>query len=132
MTRFMIEREFAADPVSAALLLTGTPALEMWPGLEITGRSGPAVLAEVRHAGEQTPVEVVVLPPRRTTAAFITEFRIRGGLFADTRGSLSLGYAAGGTRATLWLDTPATEMAVPGRRFLARLARTAEGRSTAA
>lgn len=132
MTRLTMERIIAADPLSTALLLTATPALEMWPGLELTGRRGPAVLARVDHAGELTPVEVVALPPRRTTAAFVTDFRIRGGQFAQTTGSLRLSSAPGGTRATLSLDTPARALEAPARRFLARLARTAERRSSAA
>lgn len=132
MPHLSIARILGADPVSTALLLTGTDSLRWWPGLVVTDVAAGVVHATVTHGGRSSAVTLRVMPPRRTGTAFLTRFAVSGGEFGQTQGGLELRYCPAGTRAVLEVDGPAEALTVPGRRFLAHLAHAAEKRSSAA
>ena len=152
-------RRIAADPTSAALLLAGPTAVELWPGAELTS-SGPddqiRVMVDLPPAflpaSGRVAVLVRSLSPQRTPTSFVVRFSFGAAGFPAVRGELSLGYAPVGpdqlpcTDAVLRLtveDPGDATQAVPldrfvaavsdlAEQFLANLASAAEDRSRAA
>ena len=146
-TRTRVTRRIHADPTSAALLLAGPGALELWPGVRRIGEAGGRALVEAALAPEpapQTAATVRALPPRRTPTSFITRFEWAGPGLPVTAGELTLAYAPGdghpSTTATLLLHSHGVDGSRVDARiltqmaegFLANLAAAAEQRSTAA
>lgn len=122
MARIRVERAIAADPASAALLLSGPAAADLWPR------------ADARPVGPQ--LRVAMAP-----TSYVTRFEVTGDDLPETRGLLTLDYAGDGTHAVLRLDyeAPVTERLRVGSAlremagaFLANLAAAAEDRSFAA
>ena len=149
------ERLIEADPTSAALLLAGPTAIDLWPGVRRTGDTSAHVVAEatVPTLRADRPVRVAVraLPPRRTLMAYVTRFEFSGEGLPTTTGVLTLTYEPRGggesaTSALLRLDWSARDgegrwmdRLVAGRAlremaeaFLDNLAAAAEERSRAA
>jgi hypothetical protein len=152
-------RRISADPTSAALLLAGPSAVELWPGAELDS-SGPDDQIRVTvdlppallPASGRVAVLVRSLSPRRTPTSFVVRFTFGAAGFPAVRGELALGYApvvegelpATDAELRLTVDDPgAATQAVPLDRFvavvgelaevfLANLAAAAEGRSRAA
>ncbi len=129
MTTISVDRVIAADPTSAALLLAGSTAFDLWPGM--------------------TPrVEVHALRPQRLRAAYVTGFDVTGEGLPDTAGTVMLSYVVSddapvATAAALSLRWTPDGSAVERARmtaaframadaFLANLAAVAEERSDAA
>ena len=112
--RLSASRRIAADPTSAALLLAGPAALDLWPGLRRVAEVGGRVLVETDLPipdGTDLPVAAVVSaePPRRTPTAFVTRFSWASSALPPVDGVLTLSYAPGGngvpsTTASLRLD----------------------------
>ena len=152
-------RRIAADPTSAALLLAGPTAVELWPGAELTS-SGPddqiRVMVDLPPAflpaSGRVAVLVRSLSPRRTPTSFVLRFSFGAAGFPGVRGELSLGYAPVGpdelpctdAELRLTIDDPGEAVqAVPlarfvtavgelAEQFLVNLAAAAEHRSRAA
>lgn len=132
-TRLEVSRELAAEPVSAALLLTSATALEWWPGLRVDRREvGGTLAATVATGRTAEAVDIQALPPHRTPTAFVAGFRVTGGSYGTTDGAVTLIRRADGTHATLALEGPRADLEPAARQFLRRLAKAAETRSTAA
>ncbi len=150
VVRTRVVRRIAADPTSAALLLAGPAALELWPGVRHVGAAGDRALVEAELPGggngsTTTAAAVRARPPLRTATSYLTRFGWSGPGLPATDGSLTLSYApcpAGSvaTYATLVLystdlvgsrldELRLRRMAVA---FLANLAWAAESRSRAA
>ncbi len=127
-----VSRDLAADPTGAALLLTSADALRWWPGLKVDAREGGHTLA-VTVASRRTleRLHIEALPPRRTPTSFVARFQVSGGSYDRTDGAVTLVRHGDGTRATLALDGPREDLAVPARRFLDGLAKAAESRAAA-
>lgn len=142
-SRTEVSRDLAADPVSAALLLTTRAALEWWPGLRIVrggsvggdgdgdgadvGVGGGGAVPATLSAGRSVEtVGIEALPPRRTATAFVAAFRVTGGSYGTTDGAVTLVRRPDGTRATLRLAGPRDDLEPAARRFLSRLAKAAE------
>jgi hypothetical protein len=86
-----VVRDLAADPVSAALLLTSSTALEWWPGLRLergTGEGG-AMPVTLTSGRQSELVGIEALPPQRTATAFVARFRVSGGSYGTTDGAVS-------------------------------------------
>ena len=145
--RTHVTRRIAADPTSTALLLAGSHAIELWPGLrrvaEVSGRV--VVETDIRDAARAASVRA--LPPQRTPTSFLTRFEWAGPGLPATHGELTLSYAepAGegegvATTAELVLTGSGFEGTVldadlleeMARGFLANLAHAAELRNRAA
>lgn len=144
--RTQVARRIAADPTSTALLLAGSTAIELWPGLrrvaEVSGRV--VVETDIRDAARAASVRA--LPPQRTPTSFLTRFEWAGPGLPATTGELTLTYAPPGedgvvaTTAELVLTSTAFEGTVVdaelleemARGFLANLAHAAELRNRAA
>jgi hypothetical protein len=140
-----VSRRIAADPTSTALLLAGSTALELWPGLrrvaEVSGRV--VVETDIRDAARAASVRA--LPPQRTPTSYLTRFEWAGPGLPATNGELTLTYAPGedgtaGTAAELVLTGTGFEGTVldaelleqMARGFLDNLAEAAELRNRAA
>lgn len=144
--RTHVSRRIAADPTSTALLLAGSNAIELWPGLrrvaEVSGRV--VVETDIRDAARAASVRA--LPPQRTPTSFLTRFEWAGPGLPATHGELTLSYAPAGegegvaTTAELVLTGTGFEGTVldahlleeMARGFLANLAHAAELRNRAA
>lgn len=143
--RTHVSRRIAADPTSTALLLAGSNALELWPGLrrvaEVSGRV--VVETDIRDAARAASVRA--LPPQRTPTSFLTRFEWAGPGLPATHGELTLSYAEPdgegvATTAELLLTGTGFEGTVldadlleeMARGFLANLAHAAELRNRAA
>jgi hypothetical protein len=147
VARLETTRRIAADPTSAALLLAGPSAVELWPGATLE-RTGPddqlRVMTELPAAflpvSGRAAVLVRALSPQRTPTAFLLRFSFGAAGFPGVRGELALEYAVPGasdasdeprpaTDALLRLDVddPAgADLVVPLDRFLSGLQTLAE------
>jgi hypothetical protein len=152
MATISVHRVIAANPTSAALLLAGPTALDLWPGVTRVGGVAGRVLvaADVPAlAARRARVLVRALPPRRQPTAYVTRFDLGGGPLPDTEGTLTLAYGTCdavpvATDATLTLSWPALERGTAeharvtaaframAEEFLANLATAAEQRAHAA
>ena len=113
-----VSRDVAADPAGAALLLTTSEALRWWPGLRVGPRDGEqAVAATIGSRRALERVRIEALPPRRTPTSFVARFQVSGGSYDRTDGVVTLVRHGAGTRATLALAGPRTDLVDPARRF---------------
>ena len=109
--RIRADRRIAADPTSTALLLAGPSAVDLWPGVRRVGAVDGRLLVEAELPRQRlsTAATVLVEPPRRTPTSFVTRFEWVGPSLPQTRGELTLTYAAGDdgptTAARLVLDS---------------------------
>jgi hypothetical protein len=145
-SRTRVTQRIAADPTSAALLLAGPTAFELWPGVRRVGDVGGRMVVETDLTPQRAAAASVrALPPRRTPTSYVTRFEWSGPGLPETTGELTLGYAPTahgeiGTHAVLVLRSYGLEGSALGvkaleamaRGFLANLARAAELRSRAA
>lgn len=134
-------RRIAAHPTSTALLLAAPTAFALWPGIRLVAQvAGRAMVETDLPPALPTAATVRALPPRRTPTAYVCRFEWTGPDLPATTGTLTLGYAAGATEATLVLDSTeltssvldAGVLADMAAGFLLNLARAAESRSRAA
>jgi len=139
-TQTRLEQSIEADPTSAALLLAGPTAMELWPGLRRVGESSGRVVVETDLGDQPAAASVRALPPKRTPTCFVTRFEFVGPGLPATTAELTLSYAGQGTHAELLLVSSGFEGTVldeetlteRARGFLANLARAAELRNCAA
>jgi hypothetical protein len=145
MATIRVHRVIAAGPASVALLLAGSTALDLWPGVtRVAGEPGfvsAEVPALVAHAAR---VRVRARRPRRQPASYVTRFAFTGDGLAATEGELRFRDAGSlATDAVLTLTWSGDGSAVERSRvtaaframaggFLANLAAVAEARSDAA
>jgi hypothetical protein len=128
MTQAQIVREFAADPASVALLMSGPATGVLWP------ESGPE-----QRADDDVPT-VQVGPPMRSGVGFVIDLTIADPDIGAARGRLALVPGDGdrpfaGTTARLTLTAAAAsahELHRRGAMFLAALGTLAVARSSAA
>lgn len=141
MTVLESTRLIAADPTSAALLLAGPSAVELWPGVELE-RSGPddqiRVIVDLPPAllpaSGRAAVLVRAVSPRRTPTSFVLRFSFGLAGFPAVKGEIALQYAVtvtddspGGrpaTEAALCLevaDADGAETVIPREQFVAAL-----------
>ena len=141
MPEIVLSRQVSAEPASLALLLAGPTAVELWPGARRVGEFGDRLTVEADLPdGGQSEVHLQALPPRRTPTSFVIRFEYSGNGIPRTSGTIILTSQGNGrTRVELvlrWeggidrLIREDTEHKAAS--FLAKLATTAEERSSAA
>ena len=64
--RTSVSRRIAADPTSTALLLAGSTAIELWPGLRRVAEVSGRVVVETDIRDLARAASVRALPPQRT------------------------------------------------------------------
>jgi len=82
-------RRIPGDATSAALLLSGPRALDLWPGLHQV-HTAPGRYAALSPVGDDplAPVVVRADPPQRTATAYLTRFHVTGNRLPQASGQL--------------------------------------------
>ncbi len=137
----VVTRWLRADLTTAALLVSSTAAIELWPGVHprASGRGALRLDAEA-PGGTVSGLGVRLDPPRREPTSFVIGFSVSGASAGAIAGRLVLRYDPGpgsgpvGTLAQLTLDSDGdAEGLAPLRedaeQFLSNLAEHAESRS---
>ena len=130
MTQAQVVREFAADPASVALLLSGPTAEVLWPPTDAPADDIDAASPRALRLG----------PPMRSGVGFVVDLTIADSSVGPARGRLALtpasaGSPVAGTCARLLLTAahaPASELHRRGEDFLSALGSLAVARSSAA
>jgi len=141
--RTRVVLRIAADPTSAALLLAGPAAVDLWPGVRRVGDAGGQAFVGAPGAEPGSAALRTAGPPRRTPTAYVSRFEWSAPGVPPTTATLTLAYAMSGdglpaTHAALQLDSTEgsrideARLRALAKGFLANLGRAAEQRAQAA